>query len=393
MTGNILLVDDEPRILRSLERVFAETPYNVFTADNGEAALRVLANNKMDIIVADMRMPDISGYDLLQNTRNKYPNILRIILSGYAKETDVIKALQSGAAQMYLLKPWDNDELLAVIRRLFAMIERLNSDAMRSMTNRLVSLPVLPVMYNRLCELIQNDADIKDIAKTIEQDPAIAAKILQVVSCSLYSLKTGSVKQAISYLGLANLQAIVFSCIVFDFVDKAKFSDTVKKLFWLHANQTNRLLNAIYEQLLKKKVPERAATAGLLHDIGRILLMLNCREEYRWILKRTQAEGRSLHLVEMEELNLCHQTMGAYLLNLWGLPYELVEAALFHHDPFNKEVTDRELVVAVHLADYLAWKRLGQTPLSTLDERTFDFLGISIAECEILAKEVPVSYI
>ena len=86
MLKKILFVDDEAQILKSIRRLFMDTEYEVITAESGSEALDILANNKIDLIVSDMRMPNMSGYELLREVKRRFPHIVRIILSGLLKK-------------------------------------------------------------------------------------------------------------------------------------------------------------------------------------------------------------------------------------------------------------------------------------------------------------------
>ena len=115
----ILFVDDEPLILKSITRVFIETDYDLLTARGGKEALNLLENNEVNLVISDMRMPCMDGYELLSKVKMLYPNIIRIILSGYSDEKIVLNALEKNIAKIYIFKPWDNDRLLEIINELF----------------------------------------------------------------------------------------------------------------------------------------------------------------------------------------------------------------------------------------------------------------------------------
>lgn len=119
-SANVLLVDDEENILRSLQRVLRREPWNLTTATSGEEALALLANDKFDLIISDARMPGMDGPTLLSEIRNKYPNTIRILLTGYADITSTVKAINDGQIYRYISKPWDDDELRVTIRQALA---------------------------------------------------------------------------------------------------------------------------------------------------------------------------------------------------------------------------------------------------------------------------------
>jgi CheY-like chemotaxis protein len=115
MSKTLLFVDDEKQILKAIRRSFLDTDYTIYTANSGEEALIILEKVKIDLIVADMRMPAMDGYELLQSVKQKHPSIIRLILSGYAEEKMIIDALENNLAKMYLFKPWDNKALIKAI--------------------------------------------------------------------------------------------------------------------------------------------------------------------------------------------------------------------------------------------------------------------------------------
>lgn len=119
MNKSILFVDDEKAILNSLMRAFMDYEYDVFFAQSGKEALSILENNSIDLVISDMRMPLMDGRTLLKTVKEKYPDTLRMMLSGYADKNEVIKALIDGSAIIYLLKPWNHEELLKSIEGLF----------------------------------------------------------------------------------------------------------------------------------------------------------------------------------------------------------------------------------------------------------------------------------
>ncbi|PLY02480.1 MAG: response regulator [Desulfuromonas sp.] len=114
--NKILLVDDEPSVLNSLERVFADEDYEIFKADSGEDALKVLAKEKIKLIISDERMPGMKGSQLLSMVALQHPQVVRITLTGHASIDAAMKALNEGEIFRFMLKPWNNFELLMAVR-------------------------------------------------------------------------------------------------------------------------------------------------------------------------------------------------------------------------------------------------------------------------------------
>lgn len=102
----VLFVDDEEQILKSLKRGLLDESYNKLFASSGEEALEILDNNEVYVIVTDMRMPEMSGLELLKIVKVKYPNVIRMVLSGYTQITTLLTAINQGEIYKYITKPW-----------------------------------------------------------------------------------------------------------------------------------------------------------------------------------------------------------------------------------------------------------------------------------------------
>lgn len=115
----ILCVDDEPYILAALMRLLRSTGHRVLTADNGAAALAVLEQEPVDLLISDMRMPAMSGSELMQKVRTRWPHVIRLLLTGHSDVSATISAINDGQVHRYLTKPWSDAELLLTIKESF----------------------------------------------------------------------------------------------------------------------------------------------------------------------------------------------------------------------------------------------------------------------------------
>ena len=137
----ILFVDDEMSILRSLKRVFLDSGYQLYFADSGAKGLAALKAKDIDLVVSDMRMPQMDGYQFLSQVKKEYPQVVRLILSGFTQEETVYKALIDGSAKMYVAKPWDNQKLKALIRQLLEIKETLQQQCLLAVSYTHLTLP------------------------------------------------------------------------------------------------------------------------------------------------------------------------------------------------------------------------------------------------------------
>ena len=112
----LLIVDDEKEILRSLTLTFADD-YDVFTASSGAEALQILQQRKIALVIADQRMPGMTGAALLEKVFQINPNIIRMILTGYTDTVSLIQAINKGHIYQYITKPWERQELRILVKR------------------------------------------------------------------------------------------------------------------------------------------------------------------------------------------------------------------------------------------------------------------------------------
>lgn len=389
MGNNILFVDDEMPVLKALKRTFLRNSFTVFIAASGQEALDILAHQDVDIVISDMRMPEMDGHQLLRKVKDLYPSTTRLILSGYADEKEISKTILDGSSKMYILKPWDSQLLSKTIQQLLDVRELLRNRNLLEIINEIEGLSALPRIYNKLMDLINQDVDVSQIASLIEEDPAITSQILHIANSSFYGIRTGSISQAIIYLGLTAVKSIVLSTNLSKSRGGRGMHESDKDLLWRHACKTNHLVGLLYRKLIGKRIPTTASTVGLLHNIGKMALLVQFPEKYAQInaMSKTRRSA-SIDELERQFIGVSHQDVGGYLLEWWGLPHQIVESAMFHHDPFNETVNDRQLVSIVHIASHFAAREVYQNiNESFLDERTFSLLQTTQEDCERLIRE------
>lgn len=349
----ILFVDDEPKILDGLRDLLRKErkQWDMVFALGGQEALDELARGRFDVVVSDMRMPGIDGVMLLKMVKEKYPATARIILSGHAEREAVVNALP--VAHQFLSKPCDADVLRTVVDRACGLQALLQDDNVRTVIGRVDRLPSVPRTYWELTEAAaQPDVGLADLAKLVEKDAAMTAKVLQLVNSSYFGLgqRQTSVQKAVAYLGIDLLKALALTAHVF-----SSATGPAVKGFSLEGLQDHSMLTA---RLAKSFIadPKRAAeafTAAVVHDVGKIVLALCVPGRFEEVIRTTIETGRMPHDVEKELLGVTHAEVGAYLLGLWGLPLTIVEAVAYHHHPELAHPTD--ILVAVHVANALSY--------------------------------------
>src|SRR5574337_781975 len=148
-SATLLLVDDEPSILSSLRRLLRPVGYRIHTAESGRAGLELLEREPVDLVISDMRMPEMDGAKFLEQVRLRWPQTMRLLLTGYADMSSTIAAINRGEIYRYVAKPWDDNELMLIVRdalehrrlenenaRLLALTQEQN-DALRELNSSL----------------------------------------------------------------------------------------------------------------------------------------------------------------------------------------------------------------------------------------------------------------
>jgi FixJ family two-component response regulator len=124
----LLLVDDDPAILSLMSRMLRHEGLRILTAQSAEQALNLLAANPVGVVVADQRMPHMSGVELLSRVKRLYPNTVRVVMTAQVDVDLVTEAINQGAVYKVLAKPWDDDTLRATLRDAFAQKERQDNE-------------------------------------------------------------------------------------------------------------------------------------------------------------------------------------------------------------------------------------------------------------------------
>jgi HD-like signal output (HDOD) protein/CheY-like chemotaxis protein len=381
MNKRILFVDDEPMILQGIQHSLRgmRAEWEVVLANSGAEALETMAQAPFDVVITDMRMPGMDGAQLLDVVKVKFPRTVRIILSGQSDRETILRSV--GPSHQYLSKPCDLDELKQRLRRAFALRDMLNDTHLKEVIGRLKTVPSLPALYVAVTEALRSsDSSITEIGNLIAQDMGMSAKVLQLVNSAFFGLssRVSSPQQAVLLIGIENLKALVLSVQVFS--DLGGHLTRELGFLWNHSMSTAGFAKAIARvELASSGVREDAFTAGLLHDVGRLVLASAFGSEYQQVLKRAAEPGVLLASCEGDAFGCTHNGVGAYLLGLWGLTDSIVEAVAWHHEPIHAQTNSFSALIAVHAADYYD-NQLHVHPFSNetsgMDENLLNQIGL-----------------
>ncbi|MDX2111452.1 MAG: response regulator [Verrucomicrobiota bacterium] len=357
----IIFVDDEPMVLNGIRRLmhrFAEK-WEVEYAGSGAEVLQRFQKQPFDVIVADMRMPGMNGAELLNTVMGLYPKTIRFILSGQTDKDLIMRCV--GATHQFLAKPCDPAELESTLTRATALEYSMSSSELREIVSRIDNLPAFPLLYKKVMEVLQNpSSSLEDIAELIEQDVAVTAKILKLVNSAFFGIKrhVSGVSEAILYLGLETVRGLLMSIGTFNQFKLQPDQLGFMNALWAHSLDVAILAKRIAEtEQVPSAMIESVYTAGLLHDVGKLILITYLPEIHHKVEVYRAENHCSLIEAESRVYRSTHADLGAYLLGLWGLPPPLVEAVLYHHTPSLLAINEFTPLTAVHAANAICGEK------------------------------------
>jgi putative nucleotidyltransferase with HDIG domain len=352
----ILFVDDEPKLLDGLQRMLRgqRRVWDMQFALGAKAALEVLETTPIDVVVTDMRMPGMDGAELLKCVHERYPGVMRVILSGQFDAGVGMRAVP--VAHQFLVKPCDPEKLKAVIDRSSSLGSSLSDEDTRRVVSAVDSLPSPSRTCMRLLEEIENpQSSLDSIGQIIGSDVALAAKVLHLANSAFFSLshEISDVKSALGCLGFDVLKELVMSAEIL------RTFHPVRPIpgFCIEALEAHSFLSARIARYLAQQSGRPSSVAdlaALLHDTGKLILATRLPDLYERCCAVQTQRGSPPQEVELEIFGTTHAEVGAHLLNLWGFPAEAVDAIQAHHRPYGAAAGAFNVRAIVYLSNLLA---------------------------------------
>ncbi len=326
--------------------------WDIQFAPGAKEALAMMQEQPFDVVVSDMRMPGMSGADLFQEVMKLYPKSSRLIMSGYADQEQIAKCL--GATHQFIAKPFDIKLLKSTIWRVCALDGWMLDEKLRTVVAQLYSVPSLPSLYFRIMDALNSpDAGVDTIGAIVAKDPAMTAKILQLVNSAFFGIarKVSNAMEAVQYLGVGRVRSLVLSLHVFTCFDHMKIKNFSIERVWGHSMATGMLAQKIAKmEKAGREEQDEAYVAGMLHDIGKVMLASSFADQYAQAVSIATERKIPMLEAEREIFGVTHAEVGAYLLGLWGLPISIVEAVALHNVPVSSAIKAFSPLTAVHAA-------------------------------------------
>ncbi len=199
---SLLIVDDEPNVLKSLKRLLLDTDYMVYTAESGEVGLEIIKTHDIKLVISDYRMPGMNGVEFLNKIRETHPDTIRMILSGYADVIAVVEAINDGQVYRFITKPWNDQELLTSIKRAIEQYElqKENSKLYLELHKRNLELQILATTLEEKVAARTHDLELNNRALNIAQNilSMLPVGIIGIDSCQTIVYINSNLKDFIS---------------------------------------------------------------------------------------------------------------------------------------------------------------------------------------------------
>jgi HD-like signal output (HDOD) protein len=212
-----------------------------------------------------------------------------------------------------------------------------------------------PIVYTRVAELMQSpDSGAKDFAEVIASDPNLTARLLRIANGSFYGFRSrvDTVSRAVAVIGTRDLYNLVLGLSAVQSFSRISSEIVNMDTFWRHSVFSGLLARSIAKRC-DVLHPERVFVAGMLHDIGSLILFHRLPDVARDLLLVADGDEAVLHDVELDALGFSHAHVGGLLLDNWHVPASLHQSVSAHHDPSAASGGDTDAAI-IHTADILA---------------------------------------
>jgi HD-like signal output (HDOD) protein len=357
MKRTLYVVDDQAPVMETAVLVLrrADRDWEVAGFQDPLEALAAVKAKAPDLVLTDQLMPGMQGSQLLEQVRVLSPKTIRMIMSGYVA-LSTLELITS--AHQYIAKPFDTAGLRALVKRSFAAQERIVDPGLQTVVTGLRSIPSLPQVHHSLLRELEDDRTASGaIAGVIAKDPGLSLKVLHLANSPLFgrgSLVSSPV-EAVLCLGTDMIAAIVLSQSLFRHYETLKRPDLDLPRVWTHSWETARLAQHLCREMrLPAKSGEEAFLAGLMHEIGRFLIIDNFPDPFKAACDAARKTGSPLAARLREALQASPSQVGAYVLELWGMPGAVVDAVGALDNPQEDPANRFALRAALYIADHIA---------------------------------------
>lgn len=342
----VLFVDDEQRVLNGIENalLFSDYEWDTVFANSGDQAVASMSEQSFDVLVTDMKMPGMTGADILSHARDHYPGTVRIVLSGEFDESLARTAMP--LTHEFVSKPCDPDDLFGIIAKVHANARSLDNSRITTLVSGLDTLPTQPRVFSEIQACIANDGGIAEVAAIAESDVAVATSVIRTANSAFYGFgkQVTTVRDAASRLGTDAVSGIALSA---ELAANAA-PDIVRDLEIL--NELSANVGRVVQRLIGSEIPQ-AGLAGLMRSLGVIVFITCVGDDYRPVQEQFRLTGLPDDDIELRLFGATHAELGAYVMRMWKMDDLVVESVQHHRNPGFASPEAQRVIHAMAAAD------------------------------------------
>ncbi len=333
----LVIVDDERSILSSLRSLLRRQQYDIFLFDNGYDAVEFVTHRTPDVIISDMRMPEMNGIEFLDQAMLLCPTSTRLMLSGYEDKVIIFDAIAHSVAHQFITKPWDDEKMLRIIAGVIATRQELRIRHLDAILQSISSLPSPPEAQQQIQRILRKETrTIRELAAEVEKVPALMARLMRISNSIYYSGRQpiSTALEAVSFIGAEYVESLIFAMSIHHHTEDKLIKECGIELddLWRHAVHRAVLGRSIAEEWPGFNDSTLAYTVCLLIDIGFLVRFNTNPDQSRQLITLSKTLQISLHEAESRVFTVSHAAIGAALLRLWNFPATIIAAIEQHHD-------------------------------------------------------------
>ena len=355
----LLLIDPSEKMRELLGDHLTASGYSVTGAPHGLDAARQLRHDLPDLILIDDGVP-MGGFKTARLLRlhPRYQQIPIILLvSQEAVLPDLLEQGEKVNLKTFITKPCSGPTLeQSVSENLKQELPALSLEDVRDELAHLTQLPVLSPAHRKILALLSredSEVDVPEVIRTIESDQGLTTAVMRVCRSAYYGFRGNTIEGATTFLGIEKLRAVAQAMIVFDAfgrpTDREEEDGFSIMELWKHALACGLIMDLGGQQVKGRD----HFIAGMLHDVGKVILHLRFPDYFAELRRIVQDEGKSMYQAERELLGITHANIGHELARKWAMPPTIATSIAFHHLP-GAALVHRRLSALVHAGNHLA---------------------------------------
>lgn len=357
----ILVVESVEVRGRALEMILGQIGgYETVLVSSVTDALIQIKEQPFDLVLSNtvVKQPQdglkLAQIILLRNVVAKPPLIMMVTKE---KDQELVRKCRHIGVVDYLVYPYDPVNLLKHVAAAFQQHTGMSKEQERKgiavALKKIVDLPTISQVQKRISDLLGSDrSSAADVARVMEIDQSITAKMLRLANSAVFGFNRHitSVKDAVALIGFEQVADLVTAVSTFEALGRVEESPHFNRLaFWEHCIACGSIAKVIGDKL--KIDPERAFVAGLLHDIGKVVLDGYFPDYFEKALQTAAKEKMPIYEAENKTIPINHEMVGGYLAREWKLPDPIADVIGAHHSLKPLKSVNMRLVLLIHVVD------------------------------------------